>query len=95
MTAARKRTGLWEMANAAREEADRIRCVQGALVRHGDLDCPHPGQMAKADIFDDIADLLLTIIPVTREVGRLIAPSVAARARGAGHETSDDHPDDN
>lgn len=102
MTAARKRTGLWDMANVAREEANRIRHVQDALVRHGDLEQPHAGQIAKADAFDDIADLILTIIPVKREVGALIAPIAAARARGAGHadpppdagnETSDDHPD--
>lgn len=85
MTAARKRTGLLDMALVAREEADRIRLVQAVLVKEGDLERPSAGQIRKADAFDDIADLIHTIIPVKREVGAIIAPIAAARARGAGN----------
>lgn len=82
MTAARKRTGLWEMVAAARDEANRIRSVQAGLVRMGELEAEHPDQIRKADAFDDIADLIRTIIPVKEQVAALLAPIAAARARG-------------
>lgn len=72
------------MANVAREEAGRIRVTQAARRRAFGEEA-HAGQIAKADAFDDIADLILTIIPVKAQVAALLAPIAGARAKSAGN----------
>lgn len=77
----RKRAGLWTMLQTASSEAHRINGIQEALVRNGIRDKPCPAQIAKADVFADIADLISTIIPVKEDVAKVLAPVAKARAK--------------
>lgn len=82
------------MLIAASREAERIRLTQESLVRIGALERPHPDQIAKADAFDDIADLIRTIIPVKEEIAAILAPIAKARAAGADPPARSDEHDD-
>lgn len=96
MSGGRKRTGLLDMAMVAREEAERIRASQTALIRLGELRKPHPSQMSKAEAFDDIADLILKIIPVKSRVADIIRTVSIGMDRDRDHDPPADliNPDD-
>lgn len=89
----RKRAGLWTMLQTASSEADRIYGIQKALVRNGMRDKPCPDQIAKADVFSDIADLISTIIPVKADVAKVLAPVAKARAKPGQTGFADQQPD--
>lgn len=94
----RKRAGLWAMLQAASSEAHRINGIQEALVRNGMRDKPCPNQIAKADVFSDIADLISSIIPVKEDVAKVLAPVAQARAKSGQAGFADKqsiHQDDN
>ena len=94
----RKRAGLWTMLQTASSEAHRINGIQEALVRNGMRDKPCPDQIAKADVFADIADLISTIIPVKEDVAKVLAPVAKARAKPGQSGFADqqsDNQDDN
>lgn len=91
----RKRAGLWTMLQTASSEAHRINGIQEALVRTGMRDEPCPDQIAKANVFSDIADLISTIIPVKEDVAKVLAPVAKARAKpgqtGFADQQTDNH----
>ncbi|MDR6431265.1 hypothetical protein [Brucella pseudogrignonensis] len=94
----RKRAGLWTMLQTASSEAHRINGVQDALVRNGMRDKPCPNQIAKANVFTDIADLISSIIPVKEDVAKVLAPVAQARAKSGQAGFADqqsNHQDDN
>ena len=77
----------------ASSEADRIYGIQKALVRNGMRDKPCPDQIAKADVFTDIADLLAPITPVKEDVAKVVAPVARARAKPGQAGFADQQPD--
>lgn len=89
----RKRAGLWTMLQTASSEAHRINGIQEALVRNGMRDKPCPDQIAKADVFADIADLISTIIPVKEDVAKVLAPVAKARAKPGQSGSADQQAD--
>lgn len=74
----RKRAGLTEMLQVAGREADRIRFTQQLLVREGMRTSPHPGEMRKAEVYDDITRLIAAIMSARNEVQRVLAPIMKA-----------------
>lgn len=72
------RASLWEMALTVGEEAQRIRTTQKALVSLGCLTEPHPDQIRKAEVYEDIQRLVLAIDPVKNAVGKILEPVLKA-----------------
>lgn len=68
----RKRRSLNDMMLAAEEHARDLRRMAASLDRHPDI---ATGRTAGSDAecFEDIADLIATIIPVKAQVGRILA----------------------
>lgn len=80
MAQRRVKAGLWEMLEAAQDEAQRIRSTQRVLVKGKMRDRPCPKQIRKAEVFEDIEKLIATIIPVQDEVRKVLIPSAKAIA---------------
>lgn len=77
----RAKASLWDMAEAVREEAERIRSTQRVLVKSGMRERQSQSQIRKAQTFEDIEKLIRTIIPVQDQVRSVLIP--AARAISA------------
>lgn len=80
MSTPRKRAGLNEMALLACDEASRIRHTQAALIKAGIREAPHPAEIRRAEVYEDMARLLFAIMERRAEVYELLAPIVRAMA---------------
>lgn len=77
---ARKKAGLWEMAEIAGNEAERIRSTQAALVNGGINKEPVASEIRRAEVFEDIERLIFTMMPVKTKVAEVMRPIAQAMA---------------
>jgi hypothetical protein len=100
--AGRKKAGLWEMAEVAGAEAERIRSTQAALVKYGANKEVIASEIRRAEVFEDIERLIYTMMPVKAKVAEVMRPIAQAMAtknrfelmRSAAELEATKHPQD-
>lgn len=75
---ARKKAGLWEMAEVVGTEAERVRSSQAAIVKAGYA--PIASEIRKAEVLEDLERLIYTMMPVKAKVAEVMRPIAQAMA---------------
>lgn len=64
----KRRVGAYEMIVLCEKMAREIRASQAALIRAGDRDEPHEGQIRRAEVLDAIADFVTRARPFASDI---------------------------
>lgn|GEM_PF-2409442 len=90
MTEKRRKAGLGEMAGVVLDEASRIRTTQAAIAKiNGE---PSAFQIRRAEVLEDIANLIFAIQPVREPVLKILAPVLAAMRTASQYPKQEPEP---
>jgi hypothetical protein len=78
------------MAGVALDEASRIRTTQAAIAKINGS--PSAEQIRKAEVFEDIANLIFAIQPVREPVLKILAPVLAAMRTASQYPKQEPEP---
>jgi len=90
VTEKRRKAGLGEMAGVVLDEASRIRTTQAAIAKiNGE---PSAFQIRRAEVLEDIANLIFAIQPVREPVLKILAPVLAAMRTASQYPKQEPEP---